>query len=308
MTDSLPRVLLTDDDPTVLKALQRFFEKSGWSSHCALDGMAGLEAVRQEHFNLVVTDLQMPQVDGFEFIKKLRSMDPDQAVIVLSVGCSVDQAVSLLREGVSDVIYKPVDFDALRRAVGRISADLEEKEQRLGWAEHVTHWNMEYCFETHELIGNKLPIIVVESLLKAGKLDLSTKLKLDLVMSEVLTNGLEHGNLELKSAWREESNAQGQDRYSTEKSKRLTDEKYKNRKIWITFEYGNGILQITVRNVGPGFSPPDLSKIKTNPNATLFCHGRGIALIKELMDSVEYSSDGRCLKMSKNLFERKLGS
>ncbi len=301
MNTSLPRVLVTDDDATVLKALEHFFIKQGWSSCCVPDGSAGLDALHREHFNLVVTDLQMPKLDGFQFIRRLKNLYPDQAVIVLSAGCTAEEAVDLLREGVADVIYKPVDFEALRKSIKRVTSDLEEREQKLGWAEYITSWTMNYRFETRELIDNKLPVLICESLLKAGKINLKCKFQIDLALSEALTNSLQHGNLELCSAWREEVSANGVDRYSAVKEERIKQDKYAKRKIHIKLAYAEQKLSIEISDQGPGFTPPDLKTIEVNSDSKLFCHGRGIALIKELMDEVEYSKDGRTIRIVKNL-------
>lgn len=153
-----------------------------------------------------------------------------------------------------------------------------------------------YEIPSVELAHQGFPLEVISQLHTAGKIDKHTMLRVELAFQEALTNSLEHGNLELLSAWKEEVQKDGTDRFSVEKRKRLADPFYGNRKVRISVECTEDRLVISITDQGNGF---EYEKIICSQN--LEPYGRGLAMIRANMDAVSFADKGRVIQMTKRL-------
>ena len=113
------RVLIVDDDRQIRRILQEFFLSSGYKCQVAANGREGLELFEAERPALTVTDVNMPVMDGVEFLKHVRGIEPDAAILVLTGVGDVQTAVESLKYGAYDFILKPVNIDELLIAAER---------------------------------------------------------------------------------------------------------------------------------------------------------------------------------------------
>ncbi|HVU05212.1 MAG TPA: sigma-54 dependent transcriptional regulator [Polyangiaceae bacterium] len=116
---SKARILVVDDDPGALSALRQLLESEGYEVQSAGDGLAASAMAEERPPDAVVTDLDMPKMNGMELLKKLRAQDPDLPVIVVTSLSDTSNAVAAMRAGAEDFLTKPVDFDALSVSVER---------------------------------------------------------------------------------------------------------------------------------------------------------------------------------------------
>jgi type IV pilus assembly protein PilB len=124
-----PRVLVVEDDGTIGLVVKYFLELEGFEVLIAKDGASGLETIRRERPQLVVTDCNMPGMDGMSMVKALRA-DPstrDIAVLMLTSEEGVDKETEALTVGVDDYIVKPVEP---RRLAARVKSVLTRTKQR----------------------------------------------------------------------------------------------------------------------------------------------------------------------------------
>jgi two-component system, OmpR family, KDP operon response regulator KdpE len=132
----LTRVLVIDDEPQILRALRRSLEAQDYEVTTADDGEDGLASAAARTPNLVVLDLGLPDLDGTEVIRRLRSWT-DVPVIVLTVREGSSDKIEALDAGADDYVTKPFDVEELlarmRAALRRTDADLaSEPEVRYG--------------------------------------------------------------------------------------------------------------------------------------------------------------------------------
>lgn len=117
---STKSLLLVDDEPAMRNALAASFQREGWDVQSA----SGLnEAIRQferRKFPVVITDVRMPDGDGFSVLREVRRRDQATAVVLLTAYGNVPQAVEAMRDGACDYLVKPVTFSQLRAAVERV--------------------------------------------------------------------------------------------------------------------------------------------------------------------------------------------
>ena len=112
-------VLIVDDDKQIRRVLHEFFLSSGYKCSLAGNGREGLETFESERPPLVLTDVNMPVLDGLAFLKRIRASEPDAAVLVLTGVGDIQTAVEALKFGAFDFILKPVNLDELLIAAER---------------------------------------------------------------------------------------------------------------------------------------------------------------------------------------------
>jgi two-component system, NtrC family, response regulator HydG len=113
MDDSRParplgRILLVDDDRVFGVWATRVLEARGLEIEHVLDPVTGLQRVEAEHWDLVITDVEMPRMTGLEFLERLRRLEPTLPVAVITAHPSVDRAVRAMRQPGTEFIQKPI--------------------------------------------------------------------------------------------------------------------------------------------------------------------------------------------------------
>jgi CheY-like chemotaxis protein len=113
------RVLVVDDDPTIVQLLAKLLRNDGYDVHCAADGLEALSQVERMRPQIVISDVQMPHCDGLSLLKKLKQMAVPPKVLMIS-GCG-DPAVEqqALKLGADEYLTKPVLPSRLRSSVSR---------------------------------------------------------------------------------------------------------------------------------------------------------------------------------------------
>jgi CheY-like chemotaxis protein len=113
--DKAVRLLVVDDDASILAMLTRYLTKQGFQVQTAPDAQEALELLGRAEFDLVITDLMMPRMDGRELVRRLR-LDPKTRalpVIIMTAYPSDESADASLRDGASFFLPKPLDLEAL---------------------------------------------------------------------------------------------------------------------------------------------------------------------------------------------------
>jgi PAS domain S-box-containing protein len=123
------KILLIDDEPDILRVLGISLKADGYDVIPALNGPEGLEAFGREKPPIVITDIKMPGMDGIEVLEKIKELDPDTEVIIITGHGDIDNAIESLKYGASDFINKPVRDEALSIALARAKEKLEIKQK-----------------------------------------------------------------------------------------------------------------------------------------------------------------------------------
>jgi two-component system, NtrC family, response regulator len=112
-----PSILLIDDDTSLRRVLEYNLQEEGYEVHTAADGESGLELFAQREPDLVITDLKMPGISGFQVLAGIRERSPEALVIVITAFGDVETAVRAMKSGAYDYITKPFNRDEFRLVV-----------------------------------------------------------------------------------------------------------------------------------------------------------------------------------------------
>ena len=133
------RILLVDDEVAHVKTLERLFTREGYDVTTAEDGQEALDEVRASHFNLVITDLMMPEVDGMELLQLVKTLSPETEVILMTAFGTVERAVKGMKEGAYDFVSKPIKraqiLKSARQALERQALVAENRQLKAKLAE-----------------------------------------------------------------------------------------------------------------------------------------------------------------------------
>ena len=111
------QILVVDDEPNLRRVLSALLARDDYDVHTAEDGEQALSVLGEHHIDMVVTDLRMPKIDGMELLRRVRAMDEELPVVIITAHGTVDNAVEALKTGAFDYITKPFDQTEVRTIV-----------------------------------------------------------------------------------------------------------------------------------------------------------------------------------------------
>ena len=146
-------------------------DKACVSCHTALNqvtaastGEEGLEALKTADYDLVITDLRMPGMDGISVLREVRKLSPQTLVIMITAHASVETAVAALREGAHDYMLKPLAYDDV---IAKVSRLLKHKE--LAW--QIQHLRREVLGSTLAYWNERLPRLLLAATASGERFD-----------------------------------------------------------------------------------------------------------------------------------------
>jgi two-component system response regulator PilR (NtrC family) len=114
------RILVVDDEDIIRESLTFVLKKEGYYVQEAENGLAAYNKLLEETFDLVITDLEMPEMKGIELLEEIKKLNIQTSVIIITAFGSLDTAICALRSGASDYLLKPVEFDELLIKIRRL--------------------------------------------------------------------------------------------------------------------------------------------------------------------------------------------
>ena len=114
------RILIADDEKAIRESLKMVLEEEGYSPDIAQDGTEALEKIKSSDFDIVISDIKMPNVDGIELMNQAAKLSPNTFFIIMTAYASVKTAIDAMRAGAFDYLIKPIEFDDLLLRVKRL--------------------------------------------------------------------------------------------------------------------------------------------------------------------------------------------
>src|SRR5215207_7619176 len=127
---SKPSILLVEDEENLHEALKMNLELEGYQVTSAYDGIAAMKAVQNEYFDLIIMDVMIPELDGFNVTKNIRLTNTEVPILILSAKDSSADRVLGLRKGADDYLTKPFNLEELLLRVQKLIRKRSELQDK----------------------------------------------------------------------------------------------------------------------------------------------------------------------------------
>ncbi|MCM2357882.1 MAG: sigma-54 dependent transcriptional regulator [Geobacteraceae bacterium] len=115
-------VLVIDDQVSILQSMEVFFQLRTWEVHTALNGRKGIALAKKLRPALVVLDIRLPDIDGLDVLKELRSLVPEAEVIMITAHQDMESTIQAIKLGAFDYLHKPIDINEMDSVLKRLLA------------------------------------------------------------------------------------------------------------------------------------------------------------------------------------------
>lgn len=264
-----PRLLVVDDEWTVAEFLSHYLSQKGYEVTVASNGRDAWKCFQKQPFDLVLSDLRMPNFDGLQLLNAVKQANPRVPVVLISGYGDVETVVKALKGGAENFLSKPLNLKVLQKVVEQslnIACIRPGGSQIQGEIQQTTSIQTQTRSDYLADIAYQISLSAVA--VGFSQYDLDNNLKMALV--EALTNAMEHGN-----QWEESKLVRVQARLSRS-----------------TFE-------VTIEDEGPGFDHANQLDPTVEENL-LSERGRGIFLLRAIMDEVRFNETGNTVTLIKH--------
>ncbi|MDH4036215.1 MAG: response regulator [Candidatus Krumholzibacteria bacterium] len=290
----MERILVVDDSQEARDLAGECLRDHGMTPIFACNGREAMSAIEDHPPDAVLTDLHMPEMDGLELVRLVRSRFSGLPVVLMTSQGSEETAVSALRAGALSYVPKAKLRNNLCDAMGMVMAAVEERRFRERTRSLLEHSEASFLLG-YEMDGPNALISHLQGNLRQVNFCDDTELfQIGTALAEALSNAIDHGNLELDSAIRE----QGADVYAELRQQRATQDPYRDRRVRVTETLRPDVVQYRVQDEGKGF---DVSCVPDplHPDCLLKVSGRGLLLLRTFMDDVTFNATGSEVTMTR---------
>ncbi|NJD38130.1 MAG: sigma-54-dependent Fis family transcriptional regulator [Geobacter sp.] len=138
------QILVVDDTQSFRFMVKGYLDDAGYRTTCVADGAEALAALEQQQFDLVLSDMVMPGMDGVELLRRIRVSYPAIPFVLITGNGSIDSAVAAMKEGANDYLLKPLNWEELKLVVQRL---LEQARINLNYNRMLDLERQQYSFE-----------------------------------------------------------------------------------------------------------------------------------------------------------------
>lgn len=285
------RILVAEDSPIDQMLVRRLLSGKNLEVEIVGDGIQALTRLESFDADLVVTDLQMPNMGGLELVKQLRAKKIGIPVVLITGKGSESAAMEALRCGATSFSPK----SQLSRDLTRTVDQCLEIAQRMRYT-HDTQLMPAPGNQTF-VLENELSLIgpTIENLQNSlPSWSDRDRLQIGMAMDEAIVNAMHHGNLEVESSLREED----EKNYYAAIAERKRRKPFCDRRVHIEAEFSEQHICVQISDEGPGFNPGSIADPREPENLNRVS-GRGLLLIKSFMDQVAHNQAGNQITMTK---------
>ncbi len=130
-------ILIVDDEESVRDSLYNWFIEDGYRVNCAENAKETLRLLEANKFDIILSDIKMPGMDGMELLRRIKTLCPDSIVIMMTAFATVDTAVQALKEGAFDYVTKPFDPDDLSHLIRNASRQISLEKENVQLKEKI---------------------------------------------------------------------------------------------------------------------------------------------------------------------------
>ena len=157
-------ILIVEDEQRLADILKRQLEESGYNSEIAYDGYVGKQLAEKNKYNLIILDINLPLINGYDLCKEIRKINSTTPIIMLTAFGTPDNKIAGFDAGADDYVVKPFDF---RELLARVNVFLRRSDSNVGIPEKIKIADLEMDLNTKKVIraNKKIDLTAKESLL-----------------------------------------------------------------------------------------------------------------------------------------------
>lgn len=290
------KVLIVEDDPASLNYLEIILGKEGLQYKTATNGEEGLEIFKEYKPHIVLSDINMANMNGIELLAAIKKIQPQTIVIMLTAYNSEDFVIEAMRYGANNYLKKPIFRDSIIGLLRKYKNIILSRN---------THSKIQSFVKKHSFtmeIGNDMDILpyiinhLIESVELVFKEDECMGIRLGL--DEIVINAIEHGNLNITYVEKTQA-IKNNTLEKLHESRRNAPENIQ-KKVTIQFEMNDTFCEWIIKDQGKGFNPSLIpNPILTESTESL--HGRGIFITQFQFDEMEYTENGTMVRLRKKI-------
>ena len=293
MADIQTTVLVAEDSRTQSVLFRSMLEKAGYRAVMTSNGREALEAIRNSPPDVVITDLDMPEMNGLELVEAVHSDFPNIPVILATAVGSEAIAAEAMRKGAASYVPKRSLTDLIP-TLQRLLAVAQSDRASSQLAEFATYSEIRFCLPNDGSLVAPLVAQIKRMIERFEIRDKGGALRVAMALDEALQNAIIHGNLEVSSLLREGDDTNAF--FNTAKERRL-QAPYNNRRVYVRALVTKDSAENSIRDEGPGFDPKKIPD-PTDPAYLDRPCGRGLWLIHAFIDEVRHNERGNEITMT----------
>lgn len=295
----MPIVLVVDDSPVdqqlVGGLLKRDFD---WIVEYADNGESAVEMISDIFPDLVITDLQMPKMNGIELCRKARKDFPHVPVILTTGQGSEELAVEALNAGAASYVPKSALAESLNDTVDQILEYSRKNRSKDQLMQYTTNCRHQFKIENNPQLIPPMLDFLRDSMNTLRLGDPTTVRHASVALEEALSNAMYHGNLELNEKQCRDARHSYREGDEFEMVRlRQHQQPYSSRRVYVGIDLSKNKAQFIVRDQGNGFDVSTLQPITDVGNISDLKQ-RGLTLIRNFMDEVKFNQEGNEIRMS----------
>lgn len=284
----MPTFLIVDDSPIDRRLAGTVLSKiDGAVIVFAADGRSALDQIVISKPDVVITDIQMPDMNGLQLVLEVRRRFPNLPVVLMTARGSEDLAGQALEAGAAGYVPKRRLLPELAPTVERVLSITYIDRQTSRVLQRLHHQESSFILENDLAVLLSLAKHLRDTIHTIWRCDPVQVLRIGMALEESLINACLHGNMELDSELREAD----EDLFQQLSRQRATQPPYCARRIFVDAQCTPDLFQCAIRDEGNGFDPSQLPNPFSEDSLERMT-GRGLTLIRSFMDEVQFNDRG----------------
>ena len=286
---STATILIVEDSPIDRWRAKAIVEKQlGWNALYAENGREALAILDENRVDVILTDLQMPELDGLGLVEAVKERGLNIPVVLMTSFGSEQIAMQALHIGAASYVPKSALILDLTATLEKVYASLLAFRRRKQLDQYMTRIELEY-----ELANDTACVPLLVDSLRGGLTSMellspTDAVRVGVAIEEALLNGIQHGNLEVSSELRQDGDERP---FREEIDRRREMYPWNERRLYVRLSATRNLATLVIRDEGPGFRIDDLPD-PTDPANMMRVGGRGLLLMRTFMDEVRYNATG----------------
>lgn len=287
----MPRVLIAEDSMTQAIQFQMMLEEASYEVSHFVNGAEALEAIDKVRPDIVLTDMDMPEMNGLELVSSLRFQYPSIPTILMTANGSDELAVRALEEGAAAYVPKAQLDEMLLGTLDQVLGLMRADRSYSNLIDCLNYNEFDFSLNNDPALIEPLVDMMQQMLTGMRLCDTVERVRVGMALEHALANAMFHGNLELTRDQLAEDEAMAIEGFRSEVEERQSMPPYCDRRLHFHATMSTSEATFLIRDEGHGF---DTSTVPTPGDARLLERegGQGLVLMTTFMSDVRFNEKG----------------